>query len=473
MGRRKRSGNATELGIPADYTPLCNQSATSASAMVRIHPRAAAAAPGPAWAGVAGPPSPDLNPPPRYHPPVLVYLVRLSLGQLQRYPAQSALAMIGVAIGVANIVMLLSITDIGRRQTTGLIEDFGANLILVAPYFDINNGPMGGNWMATAAAHLPDEVRATVAELPNIEAVASVLLLPGHATAGEKSIFTSYQGIDPNYSPLRGQKVSQGRNLTWDDLKQKAKVVLLGETVRRELFGDRPCLGKQVDLKNELFTVVGVMEAKGKVGMEDVDNRLNIPLTTMQALFGYDGITGLFARYKGITEPQAREMVRLALAKLVNPGENVDEVYTVFTIKEANAMLDNTIGVFRDVLYGISSIALLVAGIGIMNVMLMRIIQRRREIGVRRAVGASRRSILAQFLGESMLLAMAGALLGAALGWAGVGVICRYAQWEPYINPWTLAVGVVFSAGLGMLFGAYPALRAATLDPILCLRSEQ
>jgi putative ABC transport system permease protein len=193
----------------------------------------------------------------------------------------------------------------------------------------------------------------------------------------------------------------------------------------------------------------------------------------MQGLFGYEGITGLFARYRGVTETQAQAEVRRALAKLLKPGEQVDEVYTVFTIKEANHMLDNTLGVFRDVLVGIASIALLVAGIGIMNVMLMRVLQRRREIGVRRAAGASRRSILAQFLAEALVLALLGALGGAALGWAGLAVICGIAHWQPFVNPWTLLLGMLYSAAIGIVFGVYPALRAATLDPIACLRSEQ
>jgi putative ABC transport system permease protein len=403
---------------------------------------------------------------------MLAYLIRLSLSQLSRYPVQSGLAMLGVAIGVANIVMLVSITDIGRRQTTGLIEEFGANLIFVAPYFDLA-GPFGAGWNSTtAAAHLPDSVRQTVAAVPEISAVASVLLLPGHAVRGERSAFTSFQGIDPNYSSLRGQAVVEGRNLSEEDLNSRARVVLLGEAVRESLFGTEPCLGEVIELKGENFTVVGVMERKGRIGMEDIDNRLNIPLPVMQELFGYEGITGLFARYQGVDETVAQQAVRRALAGTIKPDEEVDEVYTVFTIKEANQMLDSTMGVFRQVLYGISSIALLVGGIGIMNVMLIRVIQRRREIGVRRAVGASRRSILGQFLFESLLLALLGAVGGAALGVVGVLAYCQYTDWAPWISPLTLGLGMGYSAALGVAFGAYPAFRAATLDPIQCLRES-
>jgi putative ABC transport system permease protein len=404
---------------------------------------------------------------------VLAYLTRLALSQLRRYAAQSVLAMLGVAIGVANIVMLISITDIGRRATTGLIEDFGANLIFVAPYFDLNGGPLSSDWMADAAAHLPDSVRATVSAMPQIQTVSAVLLLPGWAVHGAKDWFTSFQGTDGNYSALRGQKVVEGRNLTQADLDAKAHVALLGETVRRELFGDAPCLGQQVELKGQPFTVVGVLEKKGRFGVEDIDNRLNIPLTTMQELFQFDGVTGLMARYRaGLSEQQAQAAIKAALAATLKPGESLDETYTVFTIKEANGMMDNTLGIFREVLLGIASIALLVAGIGIMNVMLIRVLQRRREIGVRRAVGASRRSILVQFLSEAVVLALLGALAGTLLGVAGVWAYCQYTHWQPYVSPVTLACGALYSAALGMLFGAYPALRAATLDPIVCLRSE-
>jgi len=404
---------------------------------------------------------------------VLTYFAGYALRQLARFGMQSALAVLGVTIGVANIILLISITDLGRRQTLGLIGDFGANLLIVTPYIDVQQGPLGGINMSQMSAHVPDDARRVVAAAEEIEAVAAAMLMPAHVERGEQRSFTTVQGVSAAFSILRGQEVQEGRWLTEQDVQERARVVCPGETLRRELFGDDDPLGQSLVIRGEQFTVVGVMEPKGRIGLEDIDDRVFIPLSTAQELFEFPGVHGMFARYRNdVSEQQAVAAVRRQLATLLTPDEILDETFSVFTIKEARDLLSSTLGIFRAVLTGIASIALLVAGLGIMNVMLIRVMQRRQEIGVRRAVGAPASGIVLQFLLEATAQALLGALLGIAVGILGVHLYCSYAEWEPYVSLATVLSAVAFGLGTGILFGAYPALRAARQDPIAALRHE-
>jgi putative ABC transport system permease protein len=404
---------------------------------------------------------------------VLEYLWRNTWRQLLRYSVQNGLVVLGVAIGVGNIIALVSLTDLGRQQTTGMIKDFGANLIFVSPYFDMEKGPLGEAGPSSVLAHLPAVALDAVRQSPAIGQASGVFLMPGHVGYGAQRCFTTFEGVSPAFASLIGFHVGQGRFITEADTSASAAVVCLGETVRRGLFGESGGLGEQVVIKGRKFTVVGVMESKGRVGLEDMDNRLFVPLPVLQELFEYDGLTGIVASYRdGIKEPAAVTAVKEQLGQVLKPGQVLDETFSVFTVKDARRLLDSTLGIFRAVLSGIASIALLVAGIGIMNVMLIRVIQRRQEIGIRQAAGATPRAILGQFLFEAAVQAAMGAVIGIGLGYAGVFAYCRYAGWEPFISPWTALGAVAFSVGIGLVFGAYPAWRASRLDPIICLRTE-
>jgi putative ABC transport system permease protein len=321
--------------------------------------------------------------------------------------------------------------------------------------------------------HMPDSARAAVAAADEIETVAAALLLPGHVSRGEQRTYTTVQGVSESFNILRGHDIAQGRWLSAADIADHRRVACLCSTVERELFPTEDPLGQTIEIKGEEFEVIGLMEQKGRVGFEDIDNRVYIPLSTAQELYEFAGVHGMFARYRqGVSEEQAIAAVRRQLATQLTEEQELDETFSIFTIKEARQMLGSTMGIFRAVLTGISSIALLVAGLGIMNVMLIRVMQRRQEIGIRRAVGATERGIVLQFLLESVVQSIAGAIIGVLLGFGGVLIYCRYAEWLFYVSPLTVATAVLFGLGTGALFGAYPALRAARLDPILALRHE-
>jgi len=404
---------------------------------------------------------------------MLRHFLAQSLRQLKRYPAQSALAVLGVAIGAANIIMLISITDLGKHQATQLLNELGANVLIISPHIELSGKSLGHFAAVQAAAHIPNEARIAVAKSGSIEQVAAVLIQPGHAGREDDYLFTALQGVTPEFLEMRGSPLIEGRWLNQNDITKRNRVACLGDTVKRKLFGEESAIGQEFQIKGENFTVVGNMEHLGRVGLEDIDNRIYLPVSTVQELFTAQVLTAVFARYRqGVSQEDAIRDVKEQLSTLLTAGESLDDRFSVWTIEEATKLMDDTLGIFRAVLGGIASIALLVAGIGIMNVMLIRVLHRRKEIGVRRAVGANTKSIVSQFLLEGVVLAILGALLGILLGVIGVNVYCQYAQWEPFISPLTVLWAALFCAAVGLVFGSYPALRASRLDPIAALRFE-
>jgi putative ABC transport system permease protein len=400
-------------------------------------------------------------------------MIKLAWQQAVRFRLQSILAMLGVAIGVANIILLVSITDLGKRQSTGLINELGANLVFITPFIDMESGPVGLMSTSQMSSHLPARTMETVRATSVIESVAGALLLPGHVSRAGEEFFTTVQGASPEFMTMRGYEVETGRWISAGDERSRARVVCLGDTVLRALFGeDSQPLEETLEIRGEEFEVVGLMEFKGKVGFEDIDNRVFIPLSTAQEVFEFDAVHGIAARYaKGVKPEAAVAAVKEQLAKELEPGQELDEEYSVFTIKEARELMGKTLGIFEIVLASIASIALVVAGLGIMNVMLIRVMQRRLEIGIRRASGARQGDIVRQFIIEGALQALIGATAGAVLGVVGVWLYTRYAEWGFYVNGLTIVGAVLFGLLSGIAFSAYPALRAARLDPIEALRT--
>jgi hypothetical protein len=407
-----------------------------------------------------------------YHGLVLSYLLRVSLVQLLRYRAQSILAVLGVAVGVANIITLISITDLGKHQSTSFMEKMGANMLIVSPYFDTAGGLFSNVTPAQVGQFLPASAVDDLRHAPGVVGVCGVTMLPGHVGYGAKRCFTTLEGVSQIYQQLRGDKLATGRWFTPQEAQAKARVACIGDTVRQQLFGEADGVGEQVLIKGERYQVLAALAPQGRVGLEDIDNRVFLPLETALEVYKFDGIQGLFLRYRqGEDEKKMVALVRERLKPMLKPGEDIDETVSIWTLKDATRMMHDTLGVFRIILAGIASIAMLVAGIGIMNVMLMRVVTRKLEIGIRRSVGATALAVMWQFLAESVVQAVLGLLLGVLLGYAGVVAYCSYADWQPYISLNTVLLAVAYSAGTGIIFGAYPAYRAARLDPVQCLRS--
>lgn len=402
---------------------------------------------------------------------MLKYLLLSPFARVISHPVQTVLSVIGIAIGIANIIALISLSETAKRQTERLLDTFGANTIFVTPYFDMEN-PLIGN-AAVAASFLPPGDREIVEALPCVENVTAVLVLPTHVGYGSKRAFTTILGTTWQMPMIRNYEPTEGRFYSREEEESGQLVATLGSSAKRKIFGESPATGEKIVIRGEEFTVTGAMEERGFFGFEDIDDRVYIPLTKMQDLFKFEGAHNLLAaKAKGYTDEEAVAMITEALNKahLSDSGEEND--FKVFTIKDFGKLRDRTFGIFSIILLGVGGIALVVAGIGIMNVMLLSVITRTKEVGIRKAVGASARDIFFQFLFEAAFTCLIGAFIGIGLGVAAMIGITKWASWTPYISPSTILLAVVFSITTGIVFGLLPAIRAARLHPIDALRYE-
>ena len=388
-----------------------------------------------------------------------------------RRNATSLLAILGVAIGTANIIALIGVTDTARQQTLGIMRDMGMDTVLVFPFADDDKESMSMH--ANATAFLPAKLLEAAKSVEALDKVAGVLMLPLHVKTADVSMYMIVEGAEPDYLEIRGHGIELGRFITLEDEEQQARVCAIGFGMDQQLFGSPGIAGRSLSIKGVEFEVVGMMIEKGVTGLMSMDDRVFIPFSTAQGLFEINGIHTILTRSKPGTDPhEAKAALQKVLAATTGLAEGQVADYSVKTADELTDVLASTMGVFRALLYGISSIALLVAGIGIMNVMLMQVLERTREIGVRRAVGATAPAILWQFLGEALWQASAGAVLGIGLGVAVAGLFCSLMDWQLYLAPSTVLLAVGVSLGTGVVFGIYPAAKAAQLKPIDCLRYE-
>jgi putative ABC transport system permease protein len=384
--------------------------------------------------------------------------------------ANALLAILGVAIGCANIIALIGVTDSAGYQMFGFLRDVGAQTLFVMPFVDDSDDSAGQR--ANAGAFLPGGMPDQVRRAPQIDTVAGVLMLPGHVGHGTARVFTLVEGTEPGYPDIRGHRVARGRFFNAAEEAGRARVVVLGSSLVEPLFGSADPLGQSLALKGEQFTVVGVMIEKGFIGMESMDQRVFIPLSTAQEIYQMPGVHSIMARVTTHDIARAKQELDATLrsAAGLKPGEPAD--YEVSSVEDLTGVLDNVLTIFRLLLVGVGGVALLVAGIGIMNVMLMQVIGRTYEIGIRRAVGARRRDIALQFLTEAVVQTLLGSLAGVALGTGLALGFIRFVGWRPHVTLQTVLLGVVFSTATGVLFGLYPALYAARLKPIDCLHYE-
>jgi len=388
----------------------------------------------------------------------------------RRLGASSLLAILGVAIGAANIIALISVTDTARHQTLSMMADYGSNTIFVSPFFDTDDSMM---MRANAFAFLPEDYTGRLRGMPELDAVAGVLMFPGHVGHGGARVFSTIEAPEPDYPPIRGHGVERGRYFTMADEEENARVCCLAYNMVEPLFGEDDPIGGEVVLKGNRFTVVGTMIEKGMIGLEDFDARVYIPLSTCQELYEIEGVHTIMARaLTGLDIGEVRDTVDERLREAAGLGEDDNAEFSVTSVEDLTGILDESLGVFRVLMTGIASVALLVAGTGIMNVMLMQVMARTREIGIRRAVGARRRDIWWQFVFEAVGQTLIGAVLGCFLGILASWAFCLVVDWTLYLAFPTLLLGMGFSGAVGIIFGVYPAGIAARMKPIDCLRYE-
>ncbi|MBI5168081.1 MAG: ABC transporter permease [Candidatus Eisenbacteria bacterium] len=400
-------------------------------------------------------------------------LLEIGLQALTRNLMRSALTVLGIVIGVAAVIATLAIGQGAREAVQAQIRTLGANVMTVMPGTVTAGGARMG--MGGITTMTPEDAEAITRECSAIVAVSPSVRRGAQVVYGNQNWGTTVQGVAPAYLDIRQWPVDNGAMFTDSDVRGTAKVCVLGSKVRDQLFGTEDPVGQTIRIKDMPFKVVGVLSYKGGQGMGgDQDDVVLIPWTTAQRkLLGITHLQGInvsAASQAQVTQAQDQITQLLRQRHKIREGDNDD--FFIFTQLDIASTAESTSKVMTTLLASIAAVSLLVGGIGIMNIMLVSVTERTREIGIRRALGARRRDVLVQFLVEATFLSLAGGAIGAAIGVGTAKAITNIARWPTAVQPEVVLLALGFASLVGVFFGFYPAKRAADLDVIESLRYE-
>ncbi|HEV2558086.1 MAG TPA: ABC transporter permease [Microvirga sp.] len=408
----------------------------------------------------------------------LLATLRIALNALRVNKLRSMLTMLGIIIGVAAVITMIAIGAGAQARVEDQIKSLGSNLMIVMPGSTTSSGVRLG---AGANQNLTeDDAAALVREIPEVQVAAPSSRGTRQIVAGGNNWSASVYGINPDYLEARDWPLASGRIFEPHELAGSAKVALIGQTVATQLFGDMDPLEQSIRISNVPFTIIGVLERKGQSMLgQDQDDVVMVPLSTARnRLFG--NIQGKLRRVgtiqvkvrEGADMKQAEESVREVLRQRKRTPPDQEDAFTLRNLTEILQAREESSRIMALLLAAVASVSLLVGGIGIMNIMLVSVTERTREIGLRLAVGARPRDIRSQFLIEATTLSTLGGAIGIALGVGAAYAIAQAAGWPSLVSTNAVLVAVVFSGLVGVFFGFYPAQRAARLDPIEALRRE-
>lgn len=382
-------------------------------------------------------------------------VIKLAIAGIQANKLRSFLTMLGVIIGVAAVIVLVSIGEGTSKSVTDRIQGMGSNLISV----NIRNSRISLTY---------DEVMQWK-ERTGVQAIAPVV--SGNVTVkyANKKYDTSLEGVNDEYQEVRNHKVQRGRFIIPTDISFRQKVVLLGTEVSSQLFGNVNPVGETVKINGQNFKVVGLLEEKGSQSMGSNDDKVIIPLSTAQRLLSSVGIRSVYIQAES---PEAVDTVVFQINNILSRKTNDTDDYRVFNQAEMLSTVNQVTGTLTAMLGGIAGISLVVGGIGIMNIMLVSVTERTREIGIRKAIGAKRKDILRQFLIEALVVSCAGGIIGIILGIGGSRILGSVMSIQTAVSLKIIAIAFGFSVLIGIVFGIYPANKAAKLNPIEALRFE-
>ncbi len=399
-----------------------------------------------------------------------------ALEALRANALRSALTMLGIFIGVAAVIAMVAVGTGARETVLAQIRSLGANLIVVIP----GNVTVGGVRLGSGAraSLTQDDALALEREIDAVEAAAPTSRGQVQAVAGGANWSSWLLGVTPSFFVARDWDVAAGRGFEPEEYDRGAQVVLLGETVARMLFDDADPVGEAIRVRSVPFRVVGVLAPKGQTtGGQDQDDVIVAPLrAAQQRVLGVNranarAVGSITVRVReGEDAGQAEEQVRTLLRQRHRLAAAQEDDFLLRNLADIAATRDASSRTLSLLLAAIATVSLLVGGIGIMNIMLVSVTERTREIGLRLAVGARPRDVLMQFLIEAATLSALGGVAGAALGFAAARALTRFAGWPTIVSPESIALAVGVSALVGIVFGFYPARRAAALDPIEALR---
>ena len=392
---------------------------------------------------------------------------------LRRNKLRSALTILGITIGIGAVICVVAIGTAGSEQIQEQLNSLGENLVWIEAGGRNVNGLRTGT-RGTKTLTLGD-VNAIRDQVPLIKSISPNLDGNIQVVYGNQNWFTHYRGDSPEFLQIKRWAIASGTNITQDDVERAANVCLLGRTVQQQLFGDTNPLGQEIKVLNLPCKVVGTLQPKGfSVTGQDQDDFILMPYTMVQHKIR--GITWLDDIMCSAISSEAVALAREQITGLlrerhhIRPGQEED-----FNVRSPEDLIEARLDASKTMsllLVSIASVSLLVGGIGIMNVMLVSVTERTREIGIRMAVGATEQQVQLQFLGESVLLSLFGGLIGVLLGIGGSVLLGRMLQWPMHVSADAIALAALFSIAVGVFFGYYPARQAARLDPIQALRFE-
>lgn len=400
----------------------------------------------------------------------------IALRALRVNKMRALLTMLGIIIGIAAVIAMVAIGAGASKMISDQISSIGSNLLLVLPGSTTSGG------LRTGAGGTPtltyDDARAIKAECPSVAEVAPTVRGTAQIVFGNQNWSTIVMGVTPEILSVRDWPVVAGRNISQSDVDGATKNCLIGQTVADNLFGDADPIGKIIRIKKIPFTVIGLLGKKGQSPQgTDQDDVIFVPLRAAQRkLFGSqfpNTISAMMIQAKSAEDlKKAEEEVTALLDQRHRIGPSRERDFSVRNLSEILAVSEQSSKVMSILLGAVASISLVVGGIGIMNIMLVSVTERTREIGIRMAIGAKQRDILLQFLTEAVLLTTVGGIIGMGLGVVGAMAVSKIMQWPTLISTQAIVIAFLFSAGVGVFFGFYPARKAAGLNPIDALRYE-
>ncbi len=396
----------------------------------------------------------------------------LAFRALAAHKVRALLSMLGILIGVSAVVAVMALGAGAREAVKEQFSALGSNLLMIRP------GVMQGGGIARKSGLVSrmtlDDMNAVESDVPAVVRTAATVSGRYQVDYGNKNWQTEVQGVTPKYAPMHAMDPKTGRFINDDDVMRRARVAVLGATVVRELFGEKSPLGEYVKINRVIFQIVGVLPSKGASPFRDRDDTILIPLSTaMYRLMGQDYLGSIEAEIAPQTDmDQAQDDITTLLKRRHRIPESETDAYYVRNMAEIRDAMAATSKTMGTLLSAIAAISLIVGGIGIMNIMLVSVTERVKEIGLRIAVGARYRDILGQFLVEAVAVSVTGGLIGIALGVGISQVLAHGAGWTILVSPRSVGLAFGCSAAIGLIFGIWPARRAAQMNPIEALRYE-
>lgn len=396
--------------------------------------------------------------------------IKVAFRSIMANKLRSSLTMLGIIIGVAAIIAMLSLGEGAKAEVLESISRFGTNLLRVRPGA-ARLGHVRTGAVETLTIGDAEAIKKEIPGVSSVSAASSSMVQVKYANKNATSLVT---GTTPEFIDINSFPVATGRFFDQNEVRLAKRVAAIGTTVKQELFGDGPAIGEEIKIEGQTFTIIGVMTSKGQTAWYDPDDQVFVPIETYQRrLFSQDHVSDIYVQVASVEEIAS---VKASTDRLLRArhriAAGVESDFSIRDFSEFITTMKKTSQTFTVLLSGIAAVSLLVGGIGVMNIMLVSVTERTREIGIRMAVGARRKDILRQFLIEALVITITGGVIGIALGVSLGWLIARFGEWPAIVTPFSVLLGFFFSLLVGLVFGIYPARKASGLDPIEALRYE-